>query len=169
MINLLSWKCHWCWRGKTGGRTRWQTKEPPIGTKFSVLHRIRIPFLMRCGFWPLIYSYEYKCSSQSLPSGKTAGVSSKTFIVKNISNSWTYTVASSCVCTSPLAVMTIVGLHDSVKVSNSAEFKSFLMIMFIDTPEWTTNSRSSGSRFDAGKHLFFRRWEECCFVFLLYF
>ena len=30
-----------------------------IGTKFSVLHWMRIPFLMRCGFWPLIHSYEY--------------------------------------------------------------------------------------------------------------
>ena len=27
-----------------------------IGTKFSVLHCIRLPFLMRCGFWPLIHS-----------------------------------------------------------------------------------------------------------------
>ena len=27
-----------------------------IGTKFSVLHCMRIPFLMRCGFWPLIHS-----------------------------------------------------------------------------------------------------------------
>ena len=26
------------------------------GTKFSVLQSIRIPFLMRCGFWPLIDS-----------------------------------------------------------------------------------------------------------------
>ena len=26
------------------------------GTKFSVLHVIRIPFLMRCGFWSLIHS-----------------------------------------------------------------------------------------------------------------
>ena len=47
------------------------------------------------------------------------------FIVKNMSNSLTYTIASSCVCTSPLAVMTIVGLHDFVKVSISASFKSF--------------------------------------------
>ena len=35
-----------------------------------------------------------------------------------------HTVASSCVCTSPLAVMTIVGLHDFVKVSISALLKS---------------------------------------------
>ena len=27
-----------------------------IETKFSVLQGIRIPFLMRCGFWPLIHS-----------------------------------------------------------------------------------------------------------------
>ena len=57
-----------------------------IGTKFSVLHCIRIPFLMRCGFWPFIHSYEYPCSSQSFPSDETAGVSSRTFIVKNTSN-----------------------------------------------------------------------------------
>ena len=63
----------------------------------------------------------------------------------------TYTVASSCVCTSPLAVMTIVGLHDFVKVSISASFKSFLLI---DAPESTTNCRSSGLRVDAGRHLF---------------
>ena len=35
-------------------------------------------------------------------------------------NSLTYTAASSCICTSPLAVMTVVGLHDFVKVSISA-------------------------------------------------
>ena len=65
----------------------------------------------------MIHSYEYPCASKSFPSDRTAGVFSRTFKVKNISNSLTYTVASSCVCTSPLAVMTIVGLHDFVKVS----------------------------------------------------
>ena len=68
--------------------------------------------------------------------------------------SLTYTIASSCVCTSPLAVMTIVGLHDFVKVSISASLKSFLLIICIDAPESTTNSRSSGFNVDAGKHLF---------------
>ena len=64
-------------------------------------------------------------------------------------------MASSCVCTSPLAVMTVERLHHCVKVSNSAEFKSILLIMCIDPPESTTNSRSSGFRFDgAGRHLF---------------
>ena len=75
-------------------------------------------------------------------------------MVKNISNSLTYTVSSSCVCTYPLADKTVGGLHDFVKVSISAEFKSFLLIICIDAPESTTNSRSSSSRVDAGKHLF---------------
>ena len=56
--------------------------------------------------------------------------------------------------TVPLAVMTIVGLHDFVKVSISAEFKSFILIICIDVPESTTTSRSSSLRFDAGRHLF---------------
>ena len=51
--------------------------------------------------------------------------------------------------------MTIVGLHDFVKVSISASLKSFLLVMCIDAPESTTNSRSSGLRFDgAGRHQF---------------
>ena len=51
--------------------------------------------------------------------------------------------------------MTIVGLHDFVKVSISAEFKSYLLIICIDAPESTANSRSSGLRFDgASRHQF---------------
>ena len=50
--------------------------------------------------------------------------------------------------------MTIVGLHDFVKVSISALLRSFLLIMCIDAAESTTNSLSSGIRVDAGKHLF---------------
>ena len=90
----------------------------------------------------------------TFPSDNTAGEFSRTFRVKKISNSLTYTVASSCVCQSPLAVMTVVRLHDFVKVSISALFKSFLLIICIDAQESTTNSRSSGLRFDADRHLF---------------
>ena len=92
---------------------------------------------MRSGFCPLIHWQEYPFSSQSFPSDNTAGVFLRTFKVKNISNFLTHTV-----CTSPLAVMTIVGLHDFVKVSISASFKSFLLIRCIDAPESTTNSLS---------------------------
>ena len=81
-------------------------------------------------------------------SDKTADVFSRTFIVKSISNSLTCTVCSSCVCTSPLTIMTIVGLHDFVKLSISAEFKSFLLIMCIDAPGSRKNSLSSGLRMD---------------------
>ena len=66
----------------------------------------------------------------------------------------TYTIASSCVCTSPLAVMTVVGPHDFVKVSISALLRYFLLIMCIDAPESTKNSLSSGLRVDASRHLF---------------
>ena len=51
-------------------------------------------------------------------------------------------------------VVTIVGLHDFVKVSISASLKSFLLIMCIDVPESTTNFLSSGLRVDAGRHPF---------------
>ena len=57
-----------------------------------------------------------------------AGVFSRTFIVKNISNSLTYTVASSCVCTSPLAVMTVVG---TTRFRQSIHF-SVIRVLFAD-------------------------------------
>ena len=47
-------------------------------------------------------------SLQSFPRERTAGVSSRSITVTNKSNSVTYTVASSLVCTSPLAVITVV-------------------------------------------------------------
>ena len=66
--------------------------------------------------------------------------------------------------------MTIVGLHDFVKVSISASLKSFLLIMCIDAPESTTNSRFSSIRFDAGKHLFSEdEKHSCSFSFSLNF
>ena len=64
-------------------------------------------------------------------------------------------MASSSVCTSPLAVITVIGLLDVVTVSNSAEVKSFLLTMCIDAPESTTNSLSYGLIVDVeGRHQF---------------
>ena len=60
------------------------------GTKFSVLHRIFFPSLVRCGFWPPAHSLVYPCFSQSLPNDKTAGVSSNNCTVTKRSRSWTY-------------------------------------------------------------------------------
>ena len=52
-------------------------------------------------------------------------------------------------------LLTIAGLHDFVKVSNSAKFKSSLLIMCIESPESTTNSLSSSLSVDgAGRHQF---------------
>ena len=50
--------------------------------------------------------------------------------------------------------MTVVGLHDFVKVSISADFKSFFADHMHRRTGVTTNSRSSSLRFDASKHLF---------------
>ena len=35
------------------------------GTTFSGVHRIIVPFLVSCGFWPLVHSQVHPCSSQS--------------------------------------------------------------------------------------------------------
>ena len=89
-------------------------------------------------------------------------------MVKSVSNSLTDTVVSSCVCTSPLAIMTVVGLHDFVKVSISASLKSFLLIICIDALE-STNYRSSGLRVDAGRHLFSEGEKNVALFFSFYF
>ena len=148
-MTLLSRKCLWSW-WRSRGRT-WQAWKHNRNEVFRIAWN---PNPVSNEMWFFDHSEEYPFSSQSFPSDNTAGVFSRNFIVKKISNSLTYTVASSCVCTSPLAVMTIVGLHDFVKVSISASLKSFLLIICIDAPESTTNSRSSGLWFDAGRHLF---------------
>ena len=77
--------------------------------------------------------------------------SSRSITLTNKSNCLTYTVASSLVCTSPLAVITVVGLLDVLMVSNSAELRSFLLTVCVLAPESTTNSLSSGSFVDAAR------------------
>ena len=47
--------------------------------------------------------------------------------------------------TSPLAVITVVGLHDALMVSNSAELRVFSLTIWILAPESTTNYLSSRS------------------------
>ena len=94
-----------------------------------------------------------KIQRTSFPNDNTAGVLSRTFIEEYI-QFFDILNCSSCVCTSPLAVLTIEGLHDFVKISISASLKSFLLIMCIDAPESTTNSRSLGLKVDASRHLF---------------
>ena len=58
---------------------------------------------------------------------------------------------ASLVCTSPLAVITVVGLLDVLMVSNSEELVSFLLTMCTLAPESATNSLSSGSFVDAAR------------------
>ena len=69
------------------------------------------------------------------------------------SKSLTYTAASWFVCTSPLAVMTVVGFLDTRTVYSYAEFRSLLLSMCIDALELTINSLSCGSIQDGeGRH-----------------
>ena len=63
----------------------------------------------------------------------------------------------------PLAVITVVGLHDVLMVSNSAELRSFQLTICILAPESTTNSLSSCS----GEYPFLRGKVECSLVFFL--
>ena len=60
-------------------------------------------------------------------SERPAGVSWKSITVTNKSNSLTYTVASSVVGTSPMAVTTIVGRAEILTVSYSFELRSLLL------------------------------------------
>ena len=99
-----------------------------IRTKFSVLHCVQMPLLMRCGFLTVDPFMRASVFVASFPADKIAGILEEFH----------------CGLFMPLAVMTVVGLHDFVKVSISAEFKSFLLIMCIDAPESTTNFHSSG-------------------------
>ena len=111
-----------------------------------------------CHFWwgvvffrPLVQWWYYPWSSQSFPSERTAGVSSRSITVTNKSNSLTYTVASSFVSTSLLVVTTVVKFLEIFTVSNSAEFRSFLLTVCMLAPESTKNSVSCGFVVDAAR------------------
>ena len=124
-----------------------------IGTMFSVLHCIRIPFLMSCGFWPLINSYEYPCSSQSFQSDKTAGVSSRTFIVKKNPTLWRKLWPLHASALRHWLSWPSLDFSTSPKYPIQRNSSPFLLIMCIDAPESTTNSLSSGFRVNgAGRH-----------------
>ena len=112
-----------------------------------MLQIIRIPSLLRCGFGPLIHTNEYPFSSQNFPNDNTAGVLSKTFIAN-------FDIHNCLFMPLHFSIGGYEGLHDFVKISISASLKSFLLIICIDAPESTTNSRSSNFRIDAGRHLF---------------
>ena len=66
-----------------------------------------------------------------LPERKNCGVFSRSITLTNKSNRSTYTAAPSPVCTSQLAVITVVRLLDILMVSNSAELRSLLLTMCI--------------------------------------
>ena len=61
-----------------------------IGTKFSVLHCIRIPVENEMWLFDrLIHSYEYPCSSKRFPCDETVGLVLEVFHCQEKSNSLT--------------------------------------------------------------------------------
>ena len=144
---ILQWRCwesRWRWyRG-----TRRQTRD----NKWHVVRYFAIDSFAFFGeMWflttgplvsiPIIFA--------ELPEWKNCGCFLRSITVANESNSLTYTVASSLVCTSPLAVITVVGLLDILMLSNSAESRSLLLTICRLAPESSTNSLSSGCLVDA--------------------
>ena len=65
--------------------------------------------------------------------------------------------------------MTVVGLHDFVKVSISASLTSFFADHMHRRSESTTNSRSLSLRVDASKHQFFEGEKKAVLCFSLSF
>ena len=80
-----------------------------------------------------------------------ADVSSRTFTVTNISGSLTCAVASSFVCTFPLAVITVTRVVVTRTVFHCAEFKSFLLNMCNNRFRKRTTNRHSTARIIQGK------------------
>ena len=133
--------------------------EPQIGTKFSVLHCIRILFLWDVVFLTIdpfirISVFIAKVSTRQYCWRLFEDFHSQEYI----QFLWHTQLTLHCVCTSPLAVMTIVRLHDFVKVSISASLKYFLLILCIDAPESTTNSRSILKFWSVGAALMRLTW-----------
>ena len=96
-------------------------------------------FLMRHRFWPFVHSCN-PWSSQSFPSGNTAGVHSGIFTVEEIQ----FFDMDCCLFMrlhfSMGCYMTVAG---HLEVFKSSDPTSFLFIMCIDAPVSTTNSLSS--------------------------
>ena len=86
------------------------------------------------------------------------------FKKQNFDNCFTFSAASSLVCTSLLAVITVVGLLDVVMVSNSAELRSFLLTICILVPESPTNCFSLALLMTQQEYPFLRGKVECSLV-----
>ena len=104
---------------------------------------------------------------QSFPRERTGGVSSRSITVTNKSNSLTCTVASSLVCTSPWAVITVVGLLDVLMVSKLSRVKVFLAY-HVHSSSWIHDKLSSLRLFcwRSREDPFFRGRVECSLAFL---
>ena len=145
---IVRWRC-WrsMWRWKRG--TRRQAKD----NEWYVVRYISIDSFVFF-WWDVVFDHwsSGKCTHDPRRASRVKEL--RVFLQRSItvtkkSNSLTYTVAPSLVCTSPLAVITVVGFFDVLMVSNSAELRSLLLTICILAQESTTNSLSSGFMVDA--------------------
>ena len=115
-INFLSLRCHGCWSKQAWGRIRWQTRNHDWYEVFPYCTVFEKPFLWVGVFdrWSTHMSIHVHRKAfvaiklLSYPRGLELSRKNQFFD--------RHRGPSSCVCTSPLVVMTIVGPHDFVKV-----------------------------------------------------
>ena len=140
--------------GQARGRTRWQTRNHDRNEVLCVALYPNTVFNEMCFFDRWSIHKSIRVHRKAFRAIKTAGVSSRTFIVKNISNSLTHCGLFVRLHFS-IGCYDCRGLLDVVKVSISADFKSFFLIMRVDATVSTTNSLSSSLKFDGeGRHQF---------------
>ena len=140
-----------------------------IGTKFSVLHCIRIPFLMRCGFLTVDPFIRISVFIAKLSKRQYCWRVFEDF------HGQEYTQFFDIHRGLLMRLHFSIGYYDNrrtTRLRQSIHFSRiqvlFADIMCIDAPESTTNSRSSGFRFDgAGRHQFSEGEKNVVFLFLL--
>ena len=122
------------------GRNSLRNQEPQVERCSKYCNQFSCHFCWDVVFWPLVHGLVYPQSSQSFQNERTAGVSSRSITLTNKSCCLTYTVPSSLICTSPLAVISVVGLLDVLMVFTSTGLKSSAPTVCTVAPESSTNS-----------------------------
>ena len=162
----LSWKCPRSWWVRSRRRI-WQAWNHNRERSFSVLHCITNPVLNEMWFLtvdPIHKNIRFHCKAfrATILLACFRGLSIYPILL-------TYTVASSCVCTSPLTFMT---MRRTPRFRQSIHFSItqvlFLLIICIDARESTTKFSFLKFKSWCRQAPIFRRWEECCSLMLLY-
>ena len=163
-MTLLFHRCPWGW-WRCRGRTC-QARNHDRNEVLCVALYPNTVFLWDVVFWPLIHSYEYPCSSQSFPSDKTAGVSSRLSLSRKIQ-------LFDINCGLFMRLHFTIGCYDcrwTFRRRQSFQF-SRIQVLFADLVHRRSGvyNKFSFLRFKGWcrQAPIFRRWEECCSLVLL--